>query len=202
MTRKTKKAHTRRRARRASARSASTNDAIELIKHDHREVIGLFARFNAASSVAAREKLAHRIVRELSIHATIEEEILYPALRKAGIAEEVLKALEAHHAAKLLLLEISKLDPESDRFVAKMEVLQDSALLHIREEEEVLLPQLSRLSSATERESMGRQLAEAKKAAPTRPHPGAPDQPPGNVLAGIPAALYDRLKDAARELVE
>ena len=200
MARKRKQSRTR--ARRAGARSGANDDAIELIKHDHREVIGLFARFNAASGAASRGKLARRIVRELSIHATIEEEILYPALRKAGIAEEVLKALEAHHAAKLLLLEISKLDPGSDRFVAKMEVLQDSVLLHIREEEEVLLPQLSRLCNERERDQMATSLAEAKKAAPTRPHPGAPDEPPGNVLAGIPAALYDRLKDAARELVE
>src|SRR5438067_2432905 len=154
---------------RASKKKIQTQsvEAIAAIKRDHREVIELFARFNAAPGVASREKLAHQIVRELSIHAAVEEEVLYPALRKSGIVEEVLKALESHHAAKLLLLEITKLDPESDRFVAKMEVLQDSVLLHMREEEEVLLPQLSRLCSDRERERMGQHLAEAKRAAPT-----------------------------------
>ncbi len=102
-------------------------DAITLLVKDHQTVEKLFEKFEQTGprAMKARKSLADRIVRELSVHASIEEQVLYPAIREA--------------------------------------------------------------------------LAEAKKMAPTRPHPKAPDAPPGNIAADTGAALLDRARDAAKK---
>ena len=182
-------------------------DAIQLVKQDHRAVEQLFKQFERAEKAekkADMRRAVEKVVKELSIHAAIEEQILYPALRRAdeSIEDEVLEALEEHHLVKLTLLELDKMSPEDERYRAKMTVLIESVRHHVEEEESDLLPRLSKAFPPRDRKEMGALLEEAKKAAPTHPHPGAPDTPPGNLIAGGLSALLDRGRDALREATD
>jgi hemerythrin superfamily protein len=181
-------------------------DAITLLKEDHRTVEGLFKRFEKAGDRAYKTKrrLVDQIITELSIHAAIEEQIFYPATREARREDEemVLEALEEHHLAKVALSELEKMDPEDERFKPKVTVLIGNVRHHVQEEEGEMFPKVRKAMKPTELRELGRRLQEAKKSAPTRPHPSAPDTPPGNVLAGTMAAVLDAGKDAARGIRE
>ncbi len=179
-------------------------DAIAVLKKDHADVERMFVRFEKTRSAAERRRLADRIVRELSIHAAIEEQLVYPRLRGRlnGSEGEVLLALEEHHFAKVALTEIEALPEESDRLEPKVRVLADNVRRHVQEEERELLPALKRLVSAEELAELGDALLAAKRLAPTRPHPAAPDEPPANVLTTPAAAVYDRSRDALSRGIE
>ncbi len=179
-------------------------DALALLKKDHQTVEKLFARFEKKPS----KEIADRFVRELSVHAAIEEQLFYPAVRQAARAqeleeaeEEVLEALEEHHVAKWVLSEIEALDEDDERFEAKCKVLIESVRHHVKEEEGPLFRFARRLFKRDQLSELGKLLQKAKKIAPTHPHPRAPDEPPGNVLAGGLAAILDRGRDAVKGLV-
>jgi hemerythrin superfamily protein len=179
---------------------AQTNspDAAGVLKNDHRAVEQLFRRFERARGASERKRLASRIVRELSIHAAVEEELVYPALRRRldGQVPQVLLALEEHHLAKLALAEIERLDGADERFEAKVRVLIENVRRHVAEEERDLIPAMKRVLSQEELRSLADALVRARGSAPTRPHPTAPDEPPGNTIANAGAAAYDRSRDA------
>ena len=174
------------------------NDAVGVLKKDHQAIEQLFRRFERAKSGPERKRLADRMVRELSIHAAIEEQLVYPALRRRldGGAPQVLIALEEHHVAKIALAEIERLDATDERFEAKVHVLIENVRRHVQEEERDLLPALRRTLTPDEVQALGEALVRAKGAAPTRPHPSAPDEPPANALTNVGAAAYDRSREA------
>ncbi|WPB77522.1 hemerythrin domain-containing protein [Archangium violaceum] len=177
-------------------------DAIALLKADHKTVETLFRKFEQAGRNAKKlkRKLVDQIVRELAIHALIEEQILYPSIRARAttLEDQVLQALEEHHVAKWLLKELESLPPEAERFDAKVKVLIENIRTHVTEEERTLFPQVRKAFSPQELRDMAEALMLAKRAAPTRPHPRAPDTPPGNLVAGAVSAVLDMGKDALR----
>ena len=113
-----------------------SQDAIALLKQDHRTVEDLFADFEKASGDRRKETLATQICLELSVHAAIEEEIFYPAC-EGKVDEDLLKeSYVEHDAAKLLIAEISEGSGESDEFFdSKVKVLQEEIEHHVEEEE-------------------------------------------------------------------
>jgi hypothetical protein len=115
---------------------AEKQDAIALLKADHRKVEELFEQFEKARGESRKEKLARQICLELSIHTSIEEEIFYPAC-KGSVDEELLKeSYVEHDAAKLLIAEIEAGSGESDAFFdSKVKVLQEEIEHHVQEEE-------------------------------------------------------------------
>jgi hemerythrin superfamily protein len=180
-------------------------DAITLLKDDHRTVEGLFAKFEEAGprAFATKRKIVDTIIRELSIHAGIEEEVFYPAVRHAleQTEDQVLESLEEHHLVKVTLSELEKMDPKDERFVAKVTVLIENVRHHVKEEEKELFLTVRKGVSAASLRDLGQQLAEAKATVPDRPHPNAPDEPPGNTVASAGAMLVDGAKDTASVLV-
>jgi hemerythrin superfamily protein len=178
-------------------------DAIRLIQKDHREVEELFQRFERAERDEDREAqgaIARELVRALSVHAALEEQFVYPVIRRSEDAG-ILDALEEHHAAKVLLRELDALGPASERFASKVHVLAANVRQHVEEEERELLPILERTLDADRLRALGDRLDRARASAPTRPHPAAPDTPPGVFVAQPVAAIYDRLRDALRGAV-
>jgi hemerythrin superfamily protein len=176
-------------------------DAIQFILKDHREIERLFKELERADRAEAPGRAGSAVrglVRELSTHAVIEEQYVYPALRDAGADTRVLDALEEHHAAKLMLAELEAVPATHPRFGSKLRVLADNVRRHVAEEEAELLPLLERSLDDERRRALGAALERAKRAAPTRPHPAAPDTPPGIFVAGAVAAVYDRSRDALR----
>ena len=181
-------------------------DAITLLKTDHKTVEQLFKRFEKAGDRAHVEKrtIVDRIIEELSIHASIEEQLFYPAVRSAvdGVEDLTLEALEEHHIVKWVLAELEDLEPTDERFTAKVTVLIENDRHHVKEEEHDLFPlvrdQIGRNSLA----ELGDALAEAKNFAPTRPHPHLPDTPPANVAVGAAVGVADRVGDTMSGLAQ
>jgi hemerythrin superfamily protein len=181
---------------------AARADAIALLKADHRTVEKLFKSFEKAgdSAYRAKRKLVDDIIRELSIHAAIEEQFLYPAARRElpHAQEDVLEALEEHHVAKWILSELERMDPKDERFDPKVTVLIESVRHHVHEEEHELFTELRAGMSRKDLLELGAQLAEGKRLAPTRPHPRSPDEPPANLIAGAVAGVVDRARTAVK----
>ena len=175
-------------------------DAITLLKQDHKTVEKLFKQFEKAKQPAQQRKLAGQVIKELSVHAAIEEQVFYPAIREAVEETEdtVLESLEEHHIVKWTLSELDGMDPETERFVPKMTVLIESVRHHVEEEEDELFPQVREALGRKQLAELGEAMEKAKKAAPTRPHPRAPDTPPGNLVAGAGAAVLDKARDAVK----
>lgn len=184
---------------------AKRPDAISVLTADHRTVEALFKRFEKTTdrAVSTRADLVARMLRELSIHAAIEEQLFYPRLRIAGekLKDEVLEGLEEHHVVKELLAEIEKMTPQSERFEAKVTVLVENVRHHIEEEEKDMFPRARRALTGDELVEIGDGLEALKRMAPTRPHPNAPDEPPAN-LANLGVAGIDRARDTADGVVE
>jgi hemerythrin-like domain-containing protein len=148
-------------------------DAITLLKQDHKTVEGLFKKFEKAGEGAKKTQrdLADKIVEQLSVHAAIEEEVFYPAVRQALEEEEdtILEGLEEHHVAKILLSEIAGMDAEDERFRPKVTVLIESVRHHVEEEEKELFPEVRQAMGRKRLGEIGERLEEAKKSAPTEP---------------------------------
>jgi hemerythrin superfamily protein len=143
-------------------------DAVELIKSDHREVEQLFREFEEAGDRAykTKQELVGQIVEELEVHATIEEEIYYPAVeakaRKDG-KELIAEAVEEHHVVKVLLGELGSMSSEDEAFDAKVTVLMENVRHHVEEEESELLPQSEKILGTDELTRLGEQMAARKR---------------------------------------
>jgi hemerythrin superfamily protein len=137
-------------------------DAIALLKEDHRKVEKLFKDFESAKGDGRKEKLARQICLELSIHTKIEEEIFYPAC-DGKIEEDMLKeAFVEHDSAKLLIAEIEAGNGQSDDFFdAKVQVLSEQIEHHVEEEEKELFPEVRKAD--IDLKAVGEQLAQRKK---------------------------------------
>ena len=117
-----------------------SNPAVSLLKEDHDRVKELFDQFEAAKSRAAKVKIVRAALTELKVHAAIEEELFYPAVRKPIGKEIMNEADEEHHVAKLLIAELDVMDGTESHFDAKFHVLAENVRHHIKEEEDEMLP--------------------------------------------------------------
>ena len=144
---------------------SKSQDAIVLLKDDHRKVEELFKEFESAKGEGRKQKLAHQIALELSVHATIEEEIFYPAL-EGKVDEDLLKeSFVEHDAAKVMIAEIEAAEGADDEFFdAKVKVLQEEIEHHVEEEEK---PKEGLFAQARDAEidmkALGEQLAMRKQ---------------------------------------
>lgn len=174
-------------------------DAITLLRNDHKTVAQLFKRFENAGDRAYVEKreIVDRIIEELSVHAAIEEMVFYPVARATvpNTEDIALESLEEHHIVKWLLSELADLDPRHERFDAKVTVLIENVRHHVEEEESDFFPKVRRALGRTELADLGEALADAKKSAPTHPHPRSADAPPMNAVVGAIAGVVDRVGD-------
>jgi len=111
-------------------------DAVALIKNDHRKVEALFEQFESAET-AKQAEIAKQVCTELIVHAMIEEELLYPACRQAGVEDDMLDEAQVEHdGAKILILEVIRETPDDEFYSAKVKVLSEYIKHHVAEEEE------------------------------------------------------------------
>ncbi|PZP87279.1 MAG: hemerythrin HHE cation-binding protein [Azospirillum brasilense] len=117
------------------------NDAILILKKDHDVVDALFDDFKKAESRDEKCRIALEAINELRMHALVEEEIFYPAMRAQGVDKDMLnEADEEHHVAKLLIAELATMDGSEQHFDAKFTVLAENIRHHVKEEEHDLFP--------------------------------------------------------------
>ena len=180
-------------------------DAIALLKADHQAVADKFAAFEHLGDKAfkGKGKIVQDVIAALSVHTAIEEAILYPAARSRldGADDMVLEALEEHHIVKWTLSELEQMMPDEERYTAKFTVLMESVRHHVSEEEKTLFPALRKVFTKAELEDMGEELANAKKSAPSHPHPKSPDEPPLNALVNALSRPLDALRDVGASVL-
>jgi len=117
--------------------TATTMDAITLIKNDHRTVEALFEQFESADSHDKKGKIAKQVCTELIVHATIEEELFYPACRETEVEDDMLDEAQVEHdGVKVLIREIMVESPDAEFYDAKVKVLSEYVKHHVAEEEE------------------------------------------------------------------
>jgi hemerythrin superfamily protein len=175
-------------------------DAIDLLTRDHREVEQLFGTFRSGSDDEKRSA-AEGIIRELSIHAAIEEEVFYPAIRRRmpdcdGLVGH---SIDEHQEIKELLAAIDGMIDKSHTkaFADKMARLESTVMEHVDDEEQKLFPSVREGFTKTALNELGTAMNRAKKTAPTRPHPSTPAHPLAHATVGRAAAVVDRMRDAA-----
>ena len=139
-------------------------DAIALLKEDHRTVEELFAKFEKASGDERKEKLANEICMELTIHAMIEEEVFYPAC-EGKVEEELLsESYVEHDGAKVLIGELLAGSADDEYFDAKVKVLQEQIEHHVEEEEKRMEGLFSQARKAgLDMDALGEELAARKE---------------------------------------
>jgi len=136
--------------------------ATDLLKKQHREVKALFKKVEGTDNPRTRRELMQEITSSLEGHTLIEEEIFYPAVRglETQKAEEmILEAYEEHHVVKLVLGELPRVNPEDERFEAKMTVLAELVQHHVEEEEKEMFKLAQKLGK-DELTSLGEQMEE------------------------------------------
>jgi hemerythrin superfamily protein len=134
--------------------------ALELLMADHRKVEDLFERYDSEkeSDEETRREIAGKICGELTVHATVEEEILYPWLRENLEDMEMLEEAYVEHAgAKDLIAQIEGATEVDDVFNAKVKVLSEYIKHHVKEEEQEIFPEIR--DKKDELDELGQQIA-------------------------------------------
>ncbi|MBV1690347.1 hemerythrin domain-containing protein [Novosphingobium sp. G106] len=150
-------------ARKSERTAAKPADAIKLLKDDHKEVKTYFKQYETLEDDAERRALADKICMALTVHATVEEEIFYPAVREAIDDDDLLDEAEVEHAsAKQLIAEIQAMDVNDRLFDAKVTVLGEYIDHHVEEEETEMFPETR--ESNLDLKALGAQMAERKAA--------------------------------------
>jgi hemerythrin superfamily protein len=136
-------------------------NATQVLRQDHKKVEGLFKKFEQARGGASKRRIAEQAMTELEIHAKIEEEIFYPAVKseldEAGLVEE---AKQEHQTVKQLIRELKTMDAEDEEFESKFSELVDNVKHHVEEEQGEMFPKVE--DSDMDLADVGEQLAERK----------------------------------------
>ena len=144
-------------------------NAIELLKNDHETVKDILNQLSETTERALKKRveLLGKLEMELTIHTTIEEDILYPAYREAGSKEEekmYFEAKEEHRAVDSLVLpDLKATEPGTVEFAARVKVCQELLEHHIEEEEQEMFPQARKLLGNARLEELGQQMQQMKQ---------------------------------------
>jgi hypothetical protein len=173
-------------------------DFVSVLVKDREEMKEYFRELEAATDAETRREVADKLTAEVARHSVAEEMYVYPTAREvlpngdALIEEEI----EEHAEVEVLLKKWEGMDGDDPGFMTTYVQIRDGLLHHIDEEEEPkLFPELQRALSVEQQQELGAKITRAKKLAPTRPHPAAPDQPPLNKVLGVPTGIIDRIRD-------
>lgn len=142
-------------------------DAITMLKIDHKKVRALLETLTATDSASRRAKLLAQIDLELRVHARVEEEIFYPAFKRAAEESEELEmffeAKEEHGLVDIVLPKAKSTDPSTEEFAARAKVLKDLVVHHAKEEEREMFKAAKSLFDKEELRSLGDQMSRRKK---------------------------------------
>ena len=141
-------------------------DAIELLKQDHEKVSAIFEKLEPTTeqAVKTREELFAKLKNELSVHARIEEQIFYPAIKEAEETHDItLEAYEEHHVVKQLLAELEAMPVTDESWGAKLKVLQENVEHHVEEEEGEMFKGARKVLSQEQIDELGARMEAAKK---------------------------------------
>jgi hemerythrin superfamily protein len=172
-------------------------DIVKLLTQDHAEVNNLFGRFGRSSKPETLKRLAKEIIHELSVHAAVEEQFVYPVLRLRvdGGNDLAHHAIDEHQEVKRLLADLERMDPAHAEFRSKMDRIIAAVREHVSDEEGDVLPKLKAALDSGLRENLGSLVESAKSVVPTHPHPLVPGTATAQLIAGPWASIVDRIRD-------
>lgn len=175
-----------------------TGNIVDDIIADHREFESVFTEIESGGDPRTQPELVEHVIAGIVRHAVAEEQYVYPTARRAlpDGDELVEHEIEEHSQAEEIMKDIEKAGTEDSKYDELVRKLIADIRHHIKDEEEDLLPQLRTACPGDELRGLSEKFHRAKKMAPTRPHPSAPDRPPANKILGPGAGLVDRLRDA------
>lgn len=138
-------------------------NALELLKEDHEKVSALFEQAEATENQKQKKQLYEQIASELELHTHIEETIFYPAIQEHDeLKDLVLESLEEHKQVKTLIREIGNLTGDSEKFDAKLTVMQENVEHHVEEEENEMFPLVEQYLAESQLETLGQEMEAAK----------------------------------------
>jgi hemerythrin-like domain-containing protein len=136
-----KKTATRKTPERSKGRTSVGFDAIALLRADHKRVADLYEEYEHTRSTAKKKAIVSKICLELSIHAQVEEEIFYPAVKAALKDKEMVPEAQVEHATlKELIAQVKNKEPDGELFDAKIKVMSEYTKHHVKEEHNEMFP--------------------------------------------------------------
>jgi hemerythrin-like domain-containing protein len=182
-------------------------DVFDVLGTDHREVQQMLTDLEGGptyptgaseAQLADRKKTAEQLIIESSRHEAVEEQYFWPTVRDRLPDGDRLAdhAISQESEAKEVLAKLDKADPREPEFEQLLAKFIPAAREHIGYEEGSVWPPLRSTLTAAEAEELGSKLIDAKKTAPTRPHPKTPANPAVLKTAGPAAAVADKVRDA------
>ena len=180
-----------------SADSATGPDVVDVLTTDHREVTALIGEIWVTTDAEKRRDLADTVISELVRHSVAEEMYVYPAMRKhlpdgdAAVEHDTTE----HKQLESTMKQLEAVDASDPQFTELLRQLETILADHVADEERDQFPQLRARIPREELVQMAGKVEAAKKVAPTRPHPGAPNNQVFHKLVGPGVGLVDRLRD-------
>ena len=148
-------------ARKAPSKPSGT-DAIALLRADHKRVSDLYEQYERARSTATKKALVATICQELSIHAQVEEEIFYPAVKAALKDKELVPEAQVEHATlKELIAQVKDQEPDGEMFDARIKVMSEYTRHHVKEEQNEMFPKAK--ATRLDMQQLGAQIAARKE---------------------------------------
>ncbi|WP_063736966.1 hemerythrin domain-containing protein [Streptomyces sp. RTd22] len=165
-------------------------------RRDHTDLDRLMGHYALAGG-DERERVLKEVVQLVFSHAFAEETVLWPVVRRSAADGEELtsRVEEEHQEINDLIAEVERLSPGDPVREVKIERAFSLIRQDIRDEEDLLLPQLQEAVDAGRLRRLGAVWEAARLTAPTHPHPVVPRRPPGNAVLGVPLSGYDRSRD-------
>lgn len=145
----------------STLKPARAQEATALLRADHKLVAGLFEEYEKTSSNAKKKALVEQICTELTIHAQVEEEIFYPAVKAALKDKELVPEAKVEHATlKSLIAEVEGKEPDGEMFDAKVKVLGEYVKHHVKEEQNEMFPKAK--STTLDMKELGSKITDRK----------------------------------------
>ena len=137
-------------------------DATTLLRADHKVVSALFAEYESARSASRKKSIVAKICTELGVHAQVEEEIFYPAVKQALKDKELVPEATVEHASvKDLIAQVKDMEPDGEMFDAKIKVMSEFVKHHVKEEQNEMFPRAKK--TKLDMVALGARMAARKK---------------------------------------
>jgi hemerythrin superfamily protein len=172
-------------------------DVVDELTADHREATALLDQILTTSDPQARRDMADTVITELVRHAVAEEMYVYPAIKDTfpNGQDVVAHDTEEHEELERTMRELEGCAADDPRFAALVGELRGQLHHHATDEESEQFPELRARVPRERLVKMREQVETAKKIAPTRPHPNAPNSEVFHKLVGPGVGLMDRVRD-------
>lgn len=180
-----------------SQTNGSIADVADILTTDHKEMMALAEQIKRSSDIDQRRDTTETLIAEVMRHAVAEEMYVYPVMEKCipNGREEVEHDKQEHDEIVTLMKQLEELEAADPQYMERVEKLEGLLSHHADDEESDQFPKLRKYIPEEQLIEMGKQVENAKKLAPTRPHPSAPHSELFHKSVGAGIGMVDRLRD-------